>query len=167
MENKFNIPNILSYIRLLLSIPLFVFIYTGNTFGALITLLLAAITELDGTIARRYNQVTVYGSILDPVVDGIFLTSGFIALILVGKISILLLAILGLTNLPRLIYMRLHMKKNGDVKSSALSKTSAFLITLIIPLAIISLVYLNYYIIFMILLSGIIMIQRGSSKKFA
>lgn len=41
---------------------------------------------LDGFIARKYNQVTVLGSLLDPIADKFLLFSTLITLVAVGKL---------------------------------------------------------------------------------
>ncbi|MFY9198716.1 MAG: CDP-alcohol phosphatidyltransferase family protein [Acutalibacteraceae bacterium] len=74
MEDIFKggltIPNALSAVRILL-IPLFVYLfYTGDVKGALIVIIVSGITDsLDGRIARKYNQITALGKLLDPVAD--------------------------------------------------------------------------------------------------
>ena len=49
---------------------------------ALITFLIAGITDLfDGEIARRYQIVTNFGRLMDPLVDKIMIAAGFISLV--------------------------------------------------------------------------------------
>ena len=65
-----TIPNLLSLIRILL-IPVFaVMFYNGEYGWAVLTLVVSGISDfLDGKIARRFNQVSALGKILDPVAD--------------------------------------------------------------------------------------------------
>lgn len=65
-----TIPNIISIVRILL-IPIFALLfYKGNTFAAVIILAVSGLSDLiDGKIARKYNQVSNLGKILDPVAD--------------------------------------------------------------------------------------------------
>lgn len=69
-----SIPNILSYIRILL-VPVFAVIYltatdrSGYLVAALVLLISGFTDLLDGFIARRYNMVTTLGKILDPAAD--------------------------------------------------------------------------------------------------
>ena len=76
-----TIPNILSLLRLLL-IPVFlVFLLTGEYLAALITLVFSSITDfVDGFIARRFNQVSRLGQLLDPAADRLFIFSTLIGL---------------------------------------------------------------------------------------
>ena len=65
-----TIPNLLSLIRILL-IPVFAVLFYNGEYGwAVITLVVSGISDfLDGKIARRFNQVSALGKILDPVAD--------------------------------------------------------------------------------------------------
>lgn len=66
----FTIPNCMSLVRLLL-IPAFAITFlSGIEFWPILFLLLSALTDLlDGFIARRFNQVSDLGKILDPAAD--------------------------------------------------------------------------------------------------
>lgn len=65
-----TIPNWLSFIRIAL-IPVFVVLFLKEyVLTAVIIMALAAITDLfDGKIARKFNQVSNLGKILDPIAD--------------------------------------------------------------------------------------------------
>jgi cardiolipin synthase len=66
-------------------IPLFViFIINKNFGGALITFVIAGITDgIDGLIARVTHQRTELGAYLDPIADKLLLFSAFITLAIV------------------------------------------------------------------------------------
>ena len=70
IEWKWNIPNALSLVRMAL-IPVFMVLYmTHQDVGAFIALGLSGLTDaLDGFIARRFNQITDCGKLLDPLSD--------------------------------------------------------------------------------------------------
>jgi cardiolipin synthase len=76
-----TIPNLLSLVRLAL-IPLFVgFLVTKHDPEALATLLAASVTDfLDGFLARRLNQVSRLGQLLDPVVDRLCIVAAALGL---------------------------------------------------------------------------------------
>lgn len=65
-----TIPNLLSLIRILL-IPVFAVLFYNGEYGwAVLTLVVSGISDfLDGKIARRFNQISALGKILDPVAD--------------------------------------------------------------------------------------------------
>ncbi len=65
-----TIPNLLSVIRIIL-IPIFaVLYYNGHVGWAVLMLFLSGVSDfLDGKIARRFNQISDLGKVLDPVAD--------------------------------------------------------------------------------------------------
>lgn len=95
MYLSINLPLFLTLIRLVLSpllVPLFfsLFIplnsFTVNFFLAAFFLILSLTDFFDGFLARRYNQVTILGSLLDPIADKFLLFSTLVTLVSVGKV---------------------------------------------------------------------------------
>ncbi|MBQ4327663.1 MAG: CDP-alcohol phosphatidyltransferase family protein [Clostridia bacterium] len=67
----FSIPNILSYIRIAL-VPLIVATFFSKDHRTLSTVLivLSGLTDcVDGFIARKFNMITDFGKIIDPMAD--------------------------------------------------------------------------------------------------
>ncbi len=81
----FTIPNVLSLIRLGL-VPVFlVLVIVGNDGLALLTLVVSSVTDyLDGVLARKLNQVTRLGQLLDPAADRLFIFATLIGLAIRG-----------------------------------------------------------------------------------
>lgn len=78
----FNVPNSLSMMRLILAIGVGILIEYHFYTTAWITFIVAASTDfLDGYWARRFNQITKLGRILDPFVDKIIITAAMVALV--------------------------------------------------------------------------------------
>ncbi len=76
-----NVPNRLSLARLLLSILVFVFLPLGYYWLALVGFVIAAGTDwIDGWWARKFDQVTQLGRILDPFCDKFLVCGTFILL---------------------------------------------------------------------------------------
>jgi CDP-diacylglycerol--glycerol-3-phosphate 3-phosphatidyltransferase len=76
-----NVPNALTGVRFLLAIVVFVLIPLEQYLAAMIVFLLAASTDwIDGWWARKFNQVTKLGRMLDPFVDKIIICGAFIYL---------------------------------------------------------------------------------------
>ena len=68
-----NIPNMLSLMRLLM-VPMFPIVYNAGVphahlYAAGVYFLAAATDVIDGWLARRNNQITKLGRILDPMAD--------------------------------------------------------------------------------------------------
>jgi CDP-diacylglycerol--glycerol-3-phosphate 3-phosphatidyltransferase len=80
-----TIPNILTFLRLLL-LPVVVMLFRGEHYaGAALLFLGAVLTDpLDGYLARRLNQQTRLGMYLDPLTDKIIILSLFYELALSG-----------------------------------------------------------------------------------
>ncbi len=80
-DNPINLPNSLTVLRILL-VPVFVGFLLYEFFDyALVTLLVAAVTDgLDGAIARIADQRTRLGEYLDPLADKLLLTSAIVTL---------------------------------------------------------------------------------------
>jgi CDP-diacylglycerol--glycerol-3-phosphate 3-phosphatidyltransferase len=77
----FNLPNQLTAGRLVLSLVLFVFVVWQQYVWALLFFILAAITDwMDGWYARKYDQVTTLGRILDPLADKVIICGTLILL---------------------------------------------------------------------------------------
>ena len=65
-----TIPNLLSVIRILL-IPVFAYLfYNDEKIMAVVVLAISGLTDtMDGQIARKFNQISALGKVLDPVAD--------------------------------------------------------------------------------------------------
>ena len=78
---KWNIPNALSVLRILLILPFMVLYLLGLDNWAFGVLLLSGVTDmLDGFIARRFNMITDCGKLLDPLSDKLTQVSVVVAL---------------------------------------------------------------------------------------
>lgn len=85
--DKFSIPNIFSYLRIVL-IPVFIYLLTIKTaqawMWALIVFCIASFTDfVDGWLARRLKQESEFGKFIDPIADKFLVISALIAIIAV------------------------------------------------------------------------------------
>jgi cardiolipin synthase len=77
-----TVPNVLSFVRLLL-VPVFLWLVLGPERDglALVVLMISGVTDyLDGKLARRLNQSSKIGAILDPVADRVYILAVVIGL---------------------------------------------------------------------------------------
>jgi CDP-diacylglycerol--glycerol-3-phosphate 3-phosphatidyltransferase len=83
-----NLPNWITLSRLLLAVPfLIVLERPGLEWAALAIFVVASATDwVDGYLARKLNQVTSLGSLLDPLVDKVLVTGALVALAAKGAI---------------------------------------------------------------------------------
>ena len=86
---KINLPNLITIFRIVL-IPFFLnFLVYGYTEYALITFVVAGLTDaVDGTVARLTHTKSELGAILDPLADKMLALAAFIALTILGKIPV-------------------------------------------------------------------------------
>ena len=70
-QNKiFTLPNILSFFRIFLVIPIIVLYVQAQYVGVLIVLVISGLSDIvDGIIARKFNMVSDFGKALDPIAD--------------------------------------------------------------------------------------------------
>lgn len=76
-----NLPNQITAVRIGIALLMFVLVALGYYFAGMVLFILAASTDwVDGQIARRTNQVTQLGRILDPLADKVLICGSFIFL---------------------------------------------------------------------------------------
>ena len=91
-----TVPNLLSFSRLL-GVPLFLWLLLGpHADGwALAILMVSGITDwADGVLARKLNQMSRLGALLDPVADRLYILATLVGLVLRHVIPLWLAALL-------------------------------------------------------------------------
>jgi cardiolipin synthase len=78
-----TIPNLLTLLRIII-IPIAVYnIYISNFYTALFLVFIAVITDgLDGFVARRFDQVSQIGKVIDPLADKLLVICGLSAIVI-------------------------------------------------------------------------------------
>ncbi len=115
-----TIPNLISVIRILL-VPVFcVFYFTpGMKIYAFAALVLSGISDvLDGYIARKYNQISDLGKVLDPIADKLFHISTIGCIVLKGFVSPWLLLVVVAKELFMAVGGIVFLKKTHAVIAS-------------------------------------------------
>lgn len=84
LHTIYTVPNLITACRLLLTVA-FLIMYPHEslrTFACVIFILAASTDWLDGQVARRTHQVSVFGKRFDPVMDRVLIFSGVLALVI-------------------------------------------------------------------------------------
>ncbi len=83
-----NLPNQLTMLRIIL-IPVFIVVLMmGYYYWAAAIFVIASATDaLDGYIARKYNLVSNFGKLMDPLADKLLVVSALVCLVELGDIA--------------------------------------------------------------------------------
>ena len=89
-----HVPNILTIVRFILIPSILYFIFTNQYIAAFIMLTVSGLTDvLDGIIARKFNCITNFGKLIDPLADKTTQISILAALTFKGIIPLWMLLI--------------------------------------------------------------------------
>ncbi len=116
--SNLNVPNALTVLRIVM-VPAFLVVLFSNPddFGwrvaATAVFVVAILTDLaDGYIARKYNLVTDFGKLWDPVADKALTGAAFIALGVLGELSWIIIALILLREWG-ITWLRAAIAKHG------------------------------------------------------
>lgn len=128
-ENIWNVPNVLTMIRMAL-IPVYWIIFQqGHLYAALIVFLVASLTDLlDGYIARKYHLITNFGKLMDPLADKLMVVSVMLSLALKKIVPWLPLMILFAKELLMILGGILMLDKGVVVYSKHIGKIAQTLV---------------------------------------
>lgn len=116
----FNIPNLLSFFRLAL-IPVIVWLYCGLEHYALATvvLIVSGLTDIaDGYIARRFDMITDFGKVFDPVADKLTQIATLFCLATRFEVMVILLVLLIVKEVIAAITGLMVIHRTGIVMSA-------------------------------------------------
>ena len=90
-EDLYNLPNILTFFRIVLIPIVCVFIWLGDPLSSFISVVLFATASatdwFDGYLARKRNLVSLTGKFLDPLADKLLVMASLVMLVPLGRIS--------------------------------------------------------------------------------
>lgn len=154
-----HLPNIISFLRILLVIPVVWALLQGYFGYGLLLFAVAGISDgLDGFLAKRYGWQSHLGSILDPIADKLLLVACFLTL---GYLQLLPYWLVGLVILRDLVivfgaiaYVVIIGKFSGE--PSYVSKINTFMQILLVLLVVFMQIFAILPATSIILLTGVV-----------
>ncbi len=147
-KNKIlNISNSLSFLRLVLTIPVCWFLLNDNNVGFIVLVLIAMLTDfLDGYFARKRDEITEFGKIIDPLADKVIIGAVAVVMLFKGLIPLwFLVAVLSRDVLILLGGLYLSKKLGYVIYSDFIGKLSVNILALIMILIIFKIeFFINY-----------------------
>jgi cardiolipin synthase len=131
-----SVPNLLSLLRLLL-VPVFLWLLLADYLvWALVVLAAAGASDwLDGVIARKFNQITELGKVLDPAADRLYIFATLIGLTINGNIPLwLAVVIIARDVMLLLVYPMLASRGYGPLPVHFIGKAGTFALLYALPL---------------------------------
>lgn len=115
-----TIPNLLSFLRLV-TVPFIIWAYMGldNQWLAIGLVALSGLTDIvDGKIARRFNMISDFGKILDPIADKVTQGTLIICLSAKYKLMVPLVILFALKEAVMLAMGYIILKRQDSVNSA-------------------------------------------------
>ena len=140
VDRIWTIPNAISFLRLGL-VPVFYWLLVTGQDGLALGILIAATASdfIDGFIARRFNQVTRLGALLDPASDRLFIAACVIGLTVREMIPLpLLIAVLARDVLLLVIVLVRRIRIRDFPRVNLLGKAATFALFLAFPVIVMS-----------------------------
>jgi len=128
-NSNFNVPNVLTVLRLLMIPAVIWLIFTKELIWALVIYLAACITDLvDGYIARKYKLITKLGMWLDPLADKCMAVAALLSLTFIGCVPAIVTAVVLLKEVLMLIGGAIVIKKKYATPSDRWGKIAQFVL---------------------------------------
>jgi CDP-diacylglycerol---glycerol-3-phosphate 3-phosphatidyltransferase len=159
MKDLFSKPNQITFIRILL-IPVFVMfllmeIPYKNYIAAFIFIVLSISDALDGYIARKKQQMTDIGKIIDPIADKLLISAALI--FLVGRVQLWMAVVIIVRELIITVARLFFLPKKVVISASNLGKIKTIL-QIIAILAVILNIQFNWW---LMLIAVVITVVSG------
>lgn len=139
-DRVFTIPNLLTVARFM-GVPLFVWLVLAQKeYGAAVVVLavMGCTDWIDGYVARRFDQASKLGRVLDPIADRLALIAVAVTLVIAGVVHWLYLAALVIPDAILLVLTLSFFGGHPDLPVSAVGKVRTGLLLLGTPLLVLS-----------------------------
>ncbi|OAE01328.1 CDP-alcohol phosphatidyltransferase family protein [Arthrobacter sp. OY3WO11] len=136
----FTIPNLLTVVRFM-GVPLFIWLVLAQKeYGAAVVVLavMASTDWVDGYIARRFDQTSKLGRVLDPIADRLALIAVAVTLVIAGVVHWLYLAALVVPDAVLLTMTLFFFRGHPDLPVSVIGKVRTGLLLLGTPMLVLS-----------------------------
>jgi len=126
MKDLLSKPNQITIIRVLL-IPIFIYFLLSDLpyrdyIAAFIFIILSLSDALDGYIARKKQQITSLGKLLDPIADKLLISAALIFLVAVERIQLWMAVIIIVREIVITVARLFFLPKRGVISASYLGK---------------------------------------------
>ncbi|HZJ57994.1 MAG TPA: CDP-diacylglycerol--glycerol-3-phosphate 3-phosphatidyltransferase [Clostridia bacterium] len=162
-----NIPNILTSLRFCL-VGVFIYIFynpniEGNLKWGIIIFIIAGITDvLDGYIARKYDMITKWGKLMDPLADKLMLIVVLVSLYTVDLVPlIVIIVVLAKELLMVLGAIFIYRNRHTVVQSNFVGKASSAAFYVAIVALVLNIPYAFHILGAAVILTLVALIQYG------
>ena len=126
-----TLPNMLTALRMVLSIWFGIEFCRGNIFLAFFIFVFACVSDVaDVFIARRFNMVSEAGKLMDPVADKLMLIIGIGCLVYTGTVNSVYIFILAAKELIMIVGSLYYLNKGTVVFSRKYGKATSVFFTI-------------------------------------
>ena len=125
-----NLPNMLTVFRMVL-VPVFAYLYffVEPVWMALVVFLLAGATDVvDGYLARKWNQITDFGKLMDPLADKLMLLTMMVCLCVTGHLALWVAIAIGVKELLMVAGSALLLRRGVVVYSNLWGKLATLML---------------------------------------
>jgi cardiolipin synthase len=139
-DRVFTIPNLLTVVRFM-GVPLFIWLVLGQkqyAAGVVVLAVMAGTDWIDGYVARRFDQASKLGRVLDPIADRLALIAVAVTLVIAGVVHWLYLAALIIPDAILLVLTLSFFGGHPDLPVSVVGKVRTGLLLLGTPLLVLS-----------------------------
>ncbi|WP_258805390.1 CDP-alcohol phosphatidyltransferase family protein [Pseudarthrobacter sp. NS4] len=136
----FTIPNLLTVVRFM-GVPLFIWLVLAQKeygAGVVVLAVMASTDWIDGYIARRFDQASKLGRVLDPIADRLALIAVAVTLVIAGVVHWLYLAALVIPDAVLLVLTLSLFRGHPDLPVSMVGKVRTGLLLLGTPMLVLS-----------------------------
>jgi cardiolipin synthase len=139
-DRVLTVPNVLTVLRFM-GVPIFIWLVLARQeygFAVLVLAIMAGTDWVDGYVARRFDQASRLGRVMDPIADRLALIAVAITLVIAGVVHWLYVAALVVPDAVLLVLTLSYFHGHPDLPVSRIGKIRTGLLLLGTPLLVLS-----------------------------